>query len=390
MGGLLSSDCSVSPLCNYNKIWMAYTDGNSFSGNLDAPIPYTSPNGTVVPLWFRGRANIDATLDAVARNVMGSPNLIANARHIIETGCSAGGLATYLHANYLLDYFTGKISGQYLSMPISGYFLDAVSQSGVKQYGKQIAVIHALSNASTNAECEATYTGADAFKCNMAEYVYPFIRSPIFVLNSMFDSWQTGCIMTSEPVNPLVNKFANGNCSAAPGWRACAGDPANCTPAQIVQAYLPFGAEMVTSFTATNAAKSQAAGSGGFLTSCHTVRRSRATGTQPHYRDPDSPAPPFHISALRGAKLRLRHLRHREALNARCGRRLDHVESGVQRDVEASVAYRQPVFDDAPVRGEPDVRRAPTHDDLRLSELAARLREGRFCTGPRVATDSRT
>jgi hypothetical protein len=178
MGGLVSDDCSVTPLCNYNKVWLAYTDGNSFSGNLDAPVPYTLPNGTTVDIWFRGRAIIDATLDALQRNVMSSPNHIANARHIVETGCSAGGLATYLHANYYLDYFRGRISGTYLSMPISGYFLDAYSQSGVKQYGKQIAVIHALSNASTNAECEAAYSGADAYKCNMAEYVKTSLNRP--------------------------------------------------------------------------------------------------------------------------------------------------------------------------------------------------------------------
>jgi len=276
--GLLSPDCTVSPLCNYNKVWLAYTDGNSFSGALDAPVPYTLPNGLTRNIWFRGRAILDATLDALQRNVMGAPAPIANARHIVETGCSAGGLATYLHADYLLDYFKPKISGTYLSMPISGYFLDAVSQSGARQYGSQIAVIHALSNASTNAACEAVNAGTpDAYKCNMAEYVYPYIRAPVFALNSFYDSWQTGCIMTAEPVS-VPHSLANGNCSAAPGWRACAGNPASCTPAQISTGYIPFGAEMISSFTVDNAAKSGAPGSGGFLTSCHTHCEAQGGG----------------------------------------------------------------------------------------------------------------
>ena len=277
LGGLVSDNCTITPLCNYNKVMLLYTDGNSFSGNLDAPVAYTPPNSTTpVPIWFRGRAIIDATLDALQRNVMNASSLISDARHVIETGCSAGGLAAYLHADYYADYFRGRISGTFLAMPISGYFLDAVSlATGGKQYGAQMAVIHALSNASTNAACEAAYAGqaADAYKCNMAEYVYPFIRAPVFALNSFADSWQTSCVMTAAPVSQPLS-LANGNCTGMPNywhaWYPCTSNPVNCTPAQIEQLYIPFGAEMVTSLTHTNAVKSGAAGSGGFITSCHT------------------------------------------------------------------------------------------------------------------------
>jgi len=81
-----------------------------------------------VPLFFRGRANIDGIVDAVSRNVMGSPNLLKNARNVVETGCSAGGLATYLHADYVRDLVPH--SGVYLSMPISGYFLNHQTVEG--------------------------------------------------------------------------------------------------------------------------------------------------------------------------------------------------------------------------------------------------------------------
>lgn len=50
------------------------------------------------------------------------------------------------------------------------------------------------------ADCQAAYAGsAEAYHCNMAQYVYPFVKTPIFALNSIFDSWQTGCILTAEP-----------------------------------------------------------------------------------------------------------------------------------------------------------------------------------------------
>jgi len=268
MGGLLSNDCTVSPLCNHNKVWLAYTDGNSFSGAAAAPVPV--PNSTDL-LWFRGRANIDAVLDAVARNVHGAKvNMWKDARHVVETGCSAGGLATYLHANYLADKLAGQFSGVFLAMPISGYFLNHPNPFGEYVYGDQIAVIHALSNASIDTACEAAYTPTgDTWRCNMAQYIYPFIKVPLFVLNSFYDSWQTGCVMTAEPV--VSNPSSNGNCSAAPGYGACARNPATaCSATQVEDVVVPFGQYMTTSLVTVNAAKSQAPGSGGFLTSCHT------------------------------------------------------------------------------------------------------------------------
>ena len=255
-------------------VYLKYLDGNSFSGMRDGPVMFN--NGTAeVPLYFRGRAIIDAVIDSLKRNVMNAPTSITAAHHIVETGCSAGGLATYLHADYVAAQLPH--TGQYFSAPISGYFLNHQSVSGGYVYGDQIRSIYALSNASTNADCQAHYrpTGED-WRCNMAEYVYPFIQANVFVLNSKFDSWQTGCIMTSEPVTS--NPFANGNCSAAPGWSACARGIAACTGDQITAVVAPFGDYMQQSFLNTNKAKSLADGNGGFVNSCHTHCEAQGGG----------------------------------------------------------------------------------------------------------------
>ena len=184
MGGLLSDDCTVSPLCNYNVVWLAYLDGNSFSGMLEGPVNFTTPSGASAPLWFRGRHNIDAVVDAVSRNVMGAAHLLKDAVDVVETGCSAGGLATYLHADYIASVVPR--SGAYYSLPISGYFLDYPSvANGSFVYSQQIAAIYAISNASTNAACQSAHEATgDAWRCNMAEYVYPFIQANVFILNS--------------------------------------------------------------------------------------------------------------------------------------------------------------------------------------------------------------
>jgi STAM-binding protein len=269
-------DCSVSPLCNYNVVWAAYLDGNSFSGMLEGSVNYTTPTGAVVPLFFRGRHNIDAIVDAVSRNVMNATHLLKDAVNLVETGCSAGGLATYLHADYVRDLIPH--SGAYYSLPISGYFLDYPSTyNGSFVYSEQVASIYAISNASTNAACQSAHAATgDAWRCNMAEYVYPFIESSVFVLNSKYDSWQTQCILTAMPVPE--GSAQNGNCGSAPGWSACASDPTKCTGQQILHGYLPFGEYFTTSLSFVNAAKSSAPGNGAFIVSCHTHCEAQGGG----------------------------------------------------------------------------------------------------------------
>lgn len=45
LGGLLSSNCADSPLCNYNMVYLKYLDGNSFSGMLDKPVMFNNGAG---------------------------------------------------------------------------------------------------------------------------------------------------------------------------------------------------------------------------------------------------------------------------------------------------------------------------------------------------------
>ena len=70
---------------------MVYCDGNSFSGNRDDPVEI---NGDKI--YFRGRRVIDETLKALKDNFG-----LDKADTVLLTGCSAGGLATYLHTDYV-------------------------------------------------------------------------------------------------------------------------------------------------------------------------------------------------------------------------------------------------------------------------------------------------
>ena len=80
--GILSKNCTENPdFCNYNHVFIGYCDGSSFSGRRD---------GAHDGLMYRGRPNLDAVLDSLISKGLG------NAKNVVFTGGSAGGLTTYL------------------------------------------------------------------------------------------------------------------------------------------------------------------------------------------------------------------------------------------------------------------------------------------------------
>jgi len=202
---------------------------------------------------------MDATFQALlARGLNRAVN-------VLLTGCSAGGLAAYMHTDYVASLLPTTVT-KFRSVPISGFFLLHNTVESKSVYPDQIKYIFNLANSTNgvNAACIAAKTAADQWQCNFATETYKYIKSPIFPLDSNYDSWQTSCILTSEPVPQ--NSTSNGNCSSAPGWEACGKDPNQCTNAQMTQ-YNQYGHDFVTMMNVTTAQK---AGNGGFIYSCHT------------------------------------------------------------------------------------------------------------------------
>merc|ERR1719264_1136398 len=86
-GGLMSDSCEVNPdFCNFNRVYMLYCDGNSFSGDRDQPLLVRGPSGEEKPVYFRGRRILDAVLETLL------PMGLDKAESVLLTGCSAGGL----------------------------------------------------------------------------------------------------------------------------------------------------------------------------------------------------------------------------------------------------------------------------------------------------------
>lgn len=194
IGGIMSNNNATNPyFAGWSKVWLGYCDGNSFSGST-----VYNANGTL--LHFNGHAIIDAALNYISTTVLpGAPGLFTAAERVLLTGCSAGGLATYLHADYVGAYVAANLpkGTMYGAISISGFFLQvrvgearggtslrrpstdgpsppaplaAQSSSVIGEpiYADQIKSIHYLSNATygVNAACVAAQSpGYGACAC---------------------------------------------------------------------------------------------------------------------------------------------------------------------------------------------------------------------------------
>ena len=274
LGGILSSDCSKNPdFCSFNRVWLVYCDGNSFSGNRDQPVNVKGLDGNVKPLYFRGRRIIDETLKALHENFG-----LEKAENVLLTGCSAGGLATYLHTDYVHEELKSKWATgltKFKASAISGFFLEHNTVEGKPVYPDEMKSIFELANSThgLNDACIAAHRASgDEWKCNFAQHAYAHTASDTFPLNSALDSWQTGCIYTSElaPGFPNQNSTANGVCSSAAGgqWSACSGNPESCNATQMetMNKYIDDFEETIKTAGATY----NRPGNGAFIHSCHT------------------------------------------------------------------------------------------------------------------------
>lgn len=260
----MSDSCEINPdFCNFHRVYMKYCDGDSFAGDRDEAVVVQGK-----PLYFRGHRILKAVLQTLtAKYGLGS------ATEVLLTGCSAGGLSTFLHA----DDVHARVAAvaprlaKFKAAPISGFFLDHDTVAGEAVYAQEMKTIFELANATggVNAGCIAASPRSEHWKCNFASRSYEFTSTPIMPLNSALDSWQTSCIYTSElpPNFPNQTGTENGECAALDGWGDCANNPEACSTTQIgaMNTYITdFQSIMTHKVTYTKP------GNGAFIHSCHT------------------------------------------------------------------------------------------------------------------------
>jgi hypothetical protein len=209
--GSLSNDPAVNPhMAGWNKVFVGYCDGGSFAGARLEPLVVNA----TTRVFLRGRYILDAAFTDIAALMMARPPA---ATDIVLKGCSAGGLAVFLHADYLHGFLAARLpAARVVAAPGAGFFIDVPSFSNASHLAtaglRWVFDQHNVSD-SLNAACVAAHApkGPDAvYACFWAAAALPFIRTPLFIAQSLVDRAQQGFIMDLG-----CTPAAAGNCSAA-------------------------------------------------------------------------------------------------------------------------------------------------------------------------------
>lgn len=196
-GGYFSADPAANPMMyNWNSVILRYCDGGSFSGLNDS---ITQHDG--VELYFRGRA----ILEAMQQSLLSKGLNVAT--DVVISGCSAGGLATYLHVDNWAKLLSPR-GIRVVGMPDSGFFLDhqaaagsghASDCEGHYHEGLKWVFKYMNSTSGVNEKCiEAHWAAGDTWRCMFAQHTAPHILTPTFALQGTFDSWQMECDLQSQ------------------------------------------------------------------------------------------------------------------------------------------------------------------------------------------------
>ena len=199
----MDSNATVNPtFANFNRVVLWYCDGASFSGDADAV-----NHKTKTPLYFRGKRILDAMLD-----VLKADHGLDKAEEVLMSGGSAGGLAAYLHTDYVASQLPLSVK-KFKSSPVSGFFLLHDDATGTPLYPNEMKYVFNMQNSTggVNAKCIASLPQAEQWRCIFANYSYAHIEAPIFPLNSAIDAWQMGNIWKGD---------SSGQCTRA-GFKTC-------------------------------------------------------------------------------------------------------------------------------------------------------------------------
>ena len=244
--GLLDSDALVNPTFhNFNRVILWYCDGASFTGNRSKPYFHKQTNQT---LYFRGIRVLNALLDHLV-----DQHDLDKATEVLVSGGSAGGLAAYLHADFVGEYLRSKGAPlvKIKAAPVSGFFLMHSNVNGIMLYPNEMKYVFSMQNShdGVNPKCLLSYAHntSEQWRCIFANESYAHSDTPMFPLNSAVDAWQMSNIWDGDL-----------NCARS-NFKTC-----TINDIRDLNAYINDFVRTIKS-----SSKFSRNGEGGFLESCH-------------------------------------------------------------------------------------------------------------------------
>ncbi|KAK8468033.1 hypothetical protein PHAVU_007G206300 [Phaseolus vulgaris] len=202
--GILSNSAEDNPdFFNWNRVKIRYCDGASFAGDGEHK---------AARLQFRGqRIWLAAMEDLMSKGMR-------FAKQALLSGCSAGGLATILHCDEFRGFFPQTTKVKCLSD--AGLFLDVTDVSRGHTIRKFFGGVVGLQGVQKNLPRSCT-NHLDPTSCFFPQNLIASIRTPLFILNTAYDSWQIQSSLAPPSADPRGY------------WHDCRLNHAKCTASQI-------------------------------------------------------------------------------------------------------------------------------------------------------------
>ncbi|XP_027363630.1 pectin acetylesterase 12-like [Abrus precatorius] len=202
--GILSNKAEDNPdFFNWNRVKIRYCDGASFTGDGE---------DKVAQLQFRGQRIWLAAME----DLMSKGMRFAN--QALLSGCSAGGLATIIHCDEFRGLFPQTTKVKCLSD--AGLFLDAIDVSRGHTLRNFFSGVVNLQGVQRNLPHVCT-NHLDPTSCFFPQNLIAGIRTPLFILNTAYDSWQIQSSLAPPTADPHGY------------WHDCRLNHAKCTTSQI-------------------------------------------------------------------------------------------------------------------------------------------------------------
>lgn len=202
--GILSNKAEENPdFFNWNRVKLRYCDGASFAGDSE---------DKAAGLKFRGQRIWWAAMEDLKAKGMRYAN------QALLSGCSAGGLASILKCDDFRGIFSSRTKVKCLSD--GGLFLNAVDVAGGRTLRNMFGGVVKLQGVGKNLPRSCT-NHLDPTTCFFPENLIASIKTPIFLLNAAYDSWQVTASLAPPSADPHGY------------WTACKANYAHCSASQI-------------------------------------------------------------------------------------------------------------------------------------------------------------
>ncbi|OIT26570.1 pectin acetylesterase 8 [Nicotiana attenuata] len=173
--GLLSNSKTSNPdFYNWHRIMIRYCDGSSYTGDVELVDKVTNQH-------YRGARIFQAIMEELLAKGM------KNAKNAILSGCSAGGLGTMFHCDRFRSLLPSTARVKCLSD--GAYFLLDTDFKRARILESTYDGVLNLHNSAKMLPPSCT-SRMNPTSCFFPQNIQQDIKTPLFILNSAYDSWQ--------------------------------------------------------------------------------------------------------------------------------------------------------------------------------------------------------